>query len=247
MRYLIVPWAIVLGGCTPSASVYRGTDDVSPYSRYAAAAMYGRGSQDEPESLFPSDIAVLSDSAIRRILSYRLTLPSKSRVAVLQLGDQQRRWRWWSEEGLRLSEELADTVVQSLLVSPRVARTTILPELLVPRERAVPYLREAAARFQADLLLVFRPQCNVFERARFIGATQFRSTCTVEAVLLDTRSGIVPFSGVASADQVAEKQKTDFGERDTMVKAEVRATRAALAEVTRRIVAFLAEVPETQP
>jgi len=178
---------------------------------------------DEPESLFPSDIAVLNDSAIKRILNYHLTLPHAGRLAVVQLGEQRNAWWRDSEDFSRLNQELTDSLLVALRRSPRIERAAVLPSLMVPRQRTIPYLREAAARYQADLLLGYRTNCSLFRRSRFLQKPQYRATCSVEAVLLDTRSGIVPFTLVTTHSEVFEKQKHDFETREAIVKAQFRA------------------------
>ncbi|HEV2672476.1 MAG TPA: hypothetical protein VGU74_15385 [Gemmatimonadales bacterium] len=202
---------------------------------------------DEPESLFPSDIAVLNDSAIKRILSYQLTLPRAGRLAVLQLGEQRNAWWRDSEDFSRLNQELTDSMLAALRRLPRIERAALLPSLMVPRQRTIPYLREAAARYQADLLLGYRTDCSLFRRTRFLQKAQYRATCSVEAVLLDTRSGIVPFTLVTTRSEVFEKQKQDFETREAIVRAQFRASNDALAEVAKQLGDFLMTTPESQP
>jgi hypothetical protein len=117
---------------------------------------------------------------------------------------------------------------------------------MVLRDRAVPYLREAAARFQADLLFIFRPDCQTFRRSRFLAADEVRAACTVEAVLLDIRTGIVPFSYVATKEFVARKTGDDASFQETIVQAELQAITDGLEVIANRVVAFLNGVPVTE-
>jgi hypothetical protein len=66
--------------------------------------------------LFSSDLEVLSDSAIRRILGYRLTLEQANKVAVMQLGG---RWGylWWVDAVTRMNEFVTGRLVE-LIVAP---------------------------------------------------------------------------------------------------------------------------------
>jgi hypothetical protein len=117
---------------------------------------------------------------------------------------------------------------------------------MVPREQAVPFLREAAARFQADLLFIFRPDCQTFQRWRLFAKDDVRATCTVEAVLLDVRTGIVPFSYIATNEFVARKTRDDANFQETIVRAELQAVTAGLEDIARHTVDFLATVPRTE-
>jgi hypothetical protein len=101
-------------------------------------------------------------------------------------------------------------------------------------------LREAAARYQADLLMVYRTYCRSFERYRLFAADQSRAFCGVEAVLLDTRTGLVPFTSVVLKSFEAIENDSDLNFDETMLKAQLQATTDALSEVSSEIVTFLA-------
>ena len=242
--FAAVAAALVLAGCGGFRPSYSDFDDPMALQ---TARVFDTQDAREPESLFPSDIAVLSDSAIRKILSYQVTLPRSGRLAVLQLGDQ-RTFGWrHSEEFTRLNQELTDSMLAGLRQSPRIGRAAVLPAMMVPRQRTIPYLREAAARYQADLLLGYRTNCALFRRPRFLQKSQYRAVCSVEAVLLDTRSGIVPFTTVVTRDEVFEREKDDFETREAIIKAQFRTTAAALADVATQIRDFMKTIPETTP
>lgn len=190
------------------------------------------------ESLFPGDQAVLSNEAIEQILSTRVVLPDKGRIAILRYGDRTGR-RWWSDEVARLDRETAENLVARLRSSPRIADAALLPSLLTPREQSVPHLRAAAARYQADLLLIYRAASDRYEKQRLLGSDETRAYCTVEAVLLDTRTGIIPFTSVVVQDYTAKKSGEDLDLAETARKAELKALGQALDRVAGELVEFL--------
>ncbi|MEL7450637.1 MAG: hypothetical protein AAFN78_15595, partial [Pseudomonadota bacterium] len=65
--------------------------------------------------------------------------------------------------------------------------------------------------------------------------------CGVEAVLLDTRTGLVPFTSVALESFEAIESEADTNFRETVLKAQLSATEDALASVVGEIVRFLAD------
>lgn len=239
MKPLAAMLALVLAGCHFTSS---GIDQ-DPLGRLT----YSTRLADEPESLFPSDIAVLNDSAIKRILNYHVTLPRAGRLAVLQLSDQRTVWWRESEDFSRLNQELSDSMLTALRRSPRISRAAVLPTMMVPRQRTIPFLREAAARYQADLLLGYRTNCALYRRWRFLKRPQYRTVCSVEAILLDTRSGIVPFTVVTTRAKIFERRKPDFETREAIIKAQFQATQEALADVATQVGDFLGTVPESEP
>jgi len=229
-RLLLLFTAIsILAGCTTPVSTMSRPD-----------AYYGlQGSDQGVASLFSGDAATLSDEAIQRILAYDYEPPVLSRVALMPFGRE--TWSTWSEELALASEQMQQEVLDKLRASPRVYDASYLPSILVPENRTVPHLREAAARYQADLLLVYRSFCQSFERYRLFAADESRAYCGVEAVLLDTRTGLVPFTTVSRHAFDAVENKGDKNFRETRLRAQLDATAAALGDVAAEIVRFLVD------
>ena len=190
-------------------------------------------------SLFSGDATTLSDEAIQRILAHDYEPPVLSRIALMPFGREV--WSTWSEELALASEEMHKEVLDRLRASPRVYDASYLPSILVPENRTVPHLREAAARYQADLLVVYRSYCQSFERYRLFAADKSRAYCGVEAVLLDTQTGLVPFTTVSTRSFDAVENRNDTNFRETILRAQLDATAAALSDVSAEIVQFLAD------
>lgn len=225
LSFLAVLW--IIGGCTATASTaYR------PDAYYESVT-----TEQTTPSLFSGDAATLSDEAIQKILAYEYSPPLLSRVALMPFGREV--WSGWSEELAVASGKMRTDVLDRLRASPRVYDASYLPSILVPENRTVPHLREAAARYQADLLLVYRSYCESFDRYRIFAADRSRAYCGVEAVLLDTQTGLVPFTTVATRtfDVVENQDDTNF--RETRLRAQLDATAAAMGDVSNEIVQFL--------
>lgn len=217
----------IVSGCGTTSSTMSRPD-----------AYYASVSAEQPAaSLFAGDAATLSDEAIREILAYDYSPPALSRIALMPFGRE--AWSGWSEELAIASEKVQADVLGQLRSSPRIYDASYLPSILVPETRTVPHLREAAARYQADLLLVYRSYCQSFERYRLFSADEARAYCGVEAVLLDTRTGLVPFTTVTTHSYDVLENDNDTNFRETRLKAQLNATAAALAEVSAEIVRFV--------
>jgi hypothetical protein len=221
-----------LAGCASEVST-----QPRPESYYQEAAQPAA-----QESLFTGDNAVITDDQISAILAYRFQFPARSRLAILPLGERT-KWSGWSDELTQLSEQTEQNFIGVLRSSPAIYDASYLPSLLIPEKQTVPYLREAAARYQADLLLMYRPACQRYEKYRFFVADEVKAYCTVEAVVLDTRSGIVPFTAVITEDFTAKEDKNDVNFAETMRKAEVQAINTALGQVANRLVEFIKQQP----
>jgi len=211
------------------------------------------GSIEKPEAYYSNDNGNQSEqllggssgsdeSLISGLLNHRLTLPSKIRIAIVKL-NRNSRWRNYSSEFNDISEEIVAELIATLRRNQRVYDASYLPSMLIPRQHTVPILREAAARFQADLLLVYNESCRSYQKSRFIKSDLNKSYCVVEAVLLDTRSGVVAKSVVSLEEFESNKTTEDLNLREATRKAELSAIAKALGNIAREIDEFLARVP----
>ncbi|MBI4581920.1 MAG: hypothetical protein HY718_19640 [Planctomycetes bacterium] len=193
-------------------------------------------------SLFPGDQAVMSDVEIGRALNTPVSLPAKVRIAVMRFEDHG-GWAWWSEEISRMDADSVAGLLGKLRACDRVSDASPLPAMLMPIRRDVPNLRVAAARYQADAVLVYQVRTRQFERQRFLQEKETKARCQIDAVLIDVRSGIIPFASSIAEAFVATKAKDDFNEAETMYKAELQATARGLAKNADELTTFLKTIP----
>jgi hypothetical protein len=76
---------------------------------------------------------------------------------------------------------------------------------------------------------------------------QVKAYCTCEAVLLDVRTGLIPFTTIITRDKSDQKEKGDLDLNETMRRAESAAVLDALDAASDQLVAFLAGVPRLIP
>ena len=233
--YFVPLSMVVLFACTSVDTIQRRASYYEEGS--LGSARFAVEKATEPASLFSSDSAILSDEEMNRILGHRFSLQKHNRIGILTIGRSY--WFGWSDELARAGADVQSELVGKLRSSPYVFDASYLPTLLIPEKKTVGYFREAAARYQADLLLLYQASCRTYEKYRFFSPDKSKSYCNVEAVLIDTRTGIVPFTVTASRDFNAEKSPTDMNLTETMRRAELSALRAALGEAGDRIVSFL--------
>jgi hypothetical protein len=205
----------------------------------------GTSQGDETKPLFKGEPGHLTDGDIERILNHRLAVPKQNRIAILGLSGAN-LWRFYSSDFVQLNEAIEKDFVGTLRSSGRVYDASYLPALLVPENRTVPYLREAAARYQADLVLAYRTRCASYDKSRFLAATETRAYCSVEAVLLDVRTGIVPFTSVSMNNVETTKGADDKNLGETIKKNELAAVGKSLNEVAKGLVRFLDKMPVRQ-
>ncbi len=118
------------------------------------------------QSLFKEDLSLLSNEEIEIILSSKIELPRDARLALLQLGGDPHVLVLPAPDAEE-DQSLA-ALFERLAAAERLSSVTLLPSLLVPSTLSVAKLREAAARFQADLLFSYRTPCQQYHRNRFL-------------------------------------------------------------------------------
>jgi hypothetical protein len=193
-----------------------------------------------PGSLFWSDKAVLSNEEIGRIFDLKVTPPAKARLAILRLGNT---YLPYAPEVAALERTAVNDVLARFRGSPRVSHAMVMPSMLTPPQMTIPYMREAAARLQADTLMVYRTATQIYGRSRAFAADETRAYCTVEGVLLDTRSGIITSTAVATEQFSARRRSNDLTFRETMQRAEQEAISRALLKVATELAGYLDSAP----
>jgi hypothetical protein len=186
---------VCMGGC--QSAVKYSDSETSARHMQAELERYRPSSPsfEAAGSLFKEDQAVLSNQDFHGILAAEVVLPTRAKLAVVRFG-QMPYWWGWSEDFVRMNERVDAEFLAKLRSSQHLRQVSYLPSLVTPREMTIPYLRQAAARFQADLLLVYRTSSQTYDRQKFLGKDESKAYCTVEAILLATRTGIIPFSTV---------------------------------------------------
>lgn len=206
-------------GCAKQAMVTQSRPD----SYYKGLAMEADVSASE--SLFASDNEILSDEDVKKILAFKFKPQALNRISILPIG--QIYWHGWSDELDKAGEAVQNALIEKLRKIPSVFDASYLPTLLIPEKKSVGYLREAAARYQSDLLLIYKASFRSYEKYKFFSPDKSKAYCNLEAVVLDTRTGIVPFTILVNRNFTAEKQESDMNFYETIRKAQLSALESA--------------------
>jgi len=220
----------LIGGC--------GMKMTAPAPPPPPETIVGDVANEAPQaSLFKGDQAVLSDQDIARILATQLNLEDRHKLAILNLSATNP----WSAELAETEAKNVDNLTAALKASQRFTEVRLLSSLLVPEKRTIPYLREAAARVQADLLFVYTTHIQYFRRDRLLKADEVHAQCVAESALLDVRTGIVVHTGHASENISAQKAPGDLNLDETVARAQSEAKGKAMVSLANTLTAYLAE------
>ena len=198
-------------------------------------------------SLLKSRQSSLSEEALEKSLSIRVVLPKKGHLAIMKFpgpehtasihyGQDYHR----SESYLKTQNYYINSLTQKMEKSDRIIAVTLLPALLSPMDAGIPVLREAAVRLQADLLLAFRISSNIYNQPDINIVKAF---CTFEAVLMDIRTGLIPYTAVVTRDSEQKLSLDGNDLNDIRIRAEKEAVMLSLSVVSDEITEFLRSVP----
>lgn len=229
--YLVV-LLLFLSSCASSGSYY------DPYG-------YQGNEPTLTKSLFASDQRVISQAAIDTILASKIQLPMNSKIALINFPSENSQGSslygygyWRSEDYLKLQQSYIDTLSSHLLRSDFAGSVIHLPSMLTPTEPTIPILREAAVRLQSPIMIVFRINSDIYEEFRFLRGNKAKAFATLELVLLDIRTGIIPFTAIVTEEYMTTKTDSDSNFRETMKRAEKEATLKSLNKASIDLSAF---------
>lgn len=196
------------------------------------------------ESLFEEKDRTISEENIQKLLSGKLQLLDTLRIAVYKHGSTSARsvkfgYYRTDEEFLKTQQSFVDTIVSSLSKNKRVQQVTLLPTMLIPANPTLTRLRESAVRVQADVLLVFAIQSDLYEKTKLIGKDEIKAYATTEALLLDIRTGLIPFSTILTNDYLSEESRDDLNFAEQRARAERAAVHLTLGRLNERLRLFL--------
>jgi hypothetical protein len=217
-------------------SAASGCMAVRPESDYSPMYDPEYGQREKLEgSLFKSDTDALSNEAINEILSKRVEIPDRCKIAMVNLGS--RPYARTGNEGEYL-KIIADAVAKS----PKDGQVSPIPALLMPERMTVSSFRQAAARLQCDLVLMYWIRKDVRYKGHTFSPDTAQAYVTIEALLLHTRTGLIPWTTISDQKIKAEETKADKEERGFGERVEREATAQALQEVAADLQRFLTKI-----
>lgn len=231
----LLPWLLVvllLAGCSPR-----------PNLTYQPAQQEPRRQEVIRQSLFASKDATISEENIQRLLNGRIIIPDTVRVAIFNYGIQStnRYYNsyWNDEDYLKTQQSFIETLVVQIKEADKVQKVILVPSIMTTSSPNITELRETAVRLQADLLLVFSINSDIYYKYKLFQKNESKAFATCEAILMDTRTGIIPHSSVVTRDNLVEKADEDWSDEELRKRAENGAIILTLVETGEEVAAFL--------
>lgn len=168
------------------------------------------------QSLFNDKNSTISEENIRTILEGKYTLQEKLRVALVKLESKNYQpqrsyyWNWTSEEYLKTQQSYIDLFSQKLYSSQRVINVSVIPDLLISSNPTFTLIRESAVRMQADVVAIYSITNELYTKYKVFKKDELKAFATIQFIILDVRTGLIPFSTIVTKDYQSQELKSDF-------------------------------------
>jgi hypothetical protein len=176
----------------------------------------------------------LSEASIQKILSSKVALPKSIRLAVVRLSD--------STEGFdtqTVDKELAEQFYGKANWGPRVQSIIPVPQVMLSKPVTLAALRQAAALLQADALVIIKPVSYADWKVQWFEENKAKGITSLEVLLLDTRTSVVPYTSLITETAEITKDKVDYDNQELMVRAKKASEAKALLQVAPAVQKFI--------
>ena len=191
----------------------------------------------------------LNDQQIQKLLSSKITISKKPKLVIIKLTSNQysydkyyRTEQSFNQKSFLLDEYNTNGFIKNLLDSKIFTDVSILPNFMIMNESNFETLRTTALRAQADLALITKTEVFTDWQFNFVTTHQAKAMATVESIIIDTRTGTVPFTSINSEIVTENKNQDDYDMNETMNRAKSIAEGAALKKTSEDLVNFIKQI-----
>ncbi|MGB3180037.1 MAG: hypothetical protein WBB45_01520 [Cyclobacteriaceae bacterium] len=219
-----------------------------PVSNTPTAARVG---QDDKEtitsSLFEDVNRQLSEEDVAALLDGQIRYADEIRIAVFyytieSMNFGKMGYGYTKPSPPDLQEDYISLIKNVMAKSPRVSRVVLIPSLLAANSSGISQIRESAARMQCDMVLIIKAESDLYRDVKLFKKDEVKAYATCEALLLDTRTTVVPFTDVITTNATLTRSEDDATLGETQKKAEKEAIRKAIIGVAQTASAFIGDL-----
>ena len=217
-----------------SCSTYRQTEGV-------LAQGYGF---DEPvgsitQSLFEDESSMITEENIQKILDGDYALPNNLRTSIINLKKNEGRFYWSNEEYLKSQQTYLDLFKNKFTSSDRITQVKAIPDLLLSDQLTFTNIREAAVRTQSDIVIVYSIDSDLYSKYKLFTKNDIKAYATMQLIILDIRTGLIPFLTIVTKEFLSQKQEGDFNETEAANRVKNQAVLLTIEEIGQQIADFL--------
>lgn len=204
---------------------------------------YSYVNNDPPitKSLFDDKNSTISEENIQKILDGNYKLPNNLRVAFVKLEStqNQRRYYWSDEQYLKSQQQYLDLFSEKFKNSNRVKNISVIPDILISNNPTFTSIRESAVRTQSDIVVIYSINSDIYSKYKMFSKTDIKAFATTQLLVLDVRTGLIPFTTIVTKDFQDRKNESDLSESEATTRIKNQAVLLTIEEVGRQITNFL--------
>lgn len=204
---------------------------------------YNYVNNDPPiaKSLFDDKSSTISEENIQKILDGNYKLPNNLRVAFVKLesSQNQRRYYWSDEHYLKSQQQYLDLFTEKFMSSNRVKSISTIPDILISKNPTFTSIRESAVRTQSDIVVIYSINSDIYSQYKLFSKTSIKAFATTQLIVLDVRTGLVPFTTIITKDFQDKKSETDLNESEATNRIKNQAVLLTIDEIGKQITEFL--------
>lgn len=179
----------------------------------------------------------LDEHTIQKILSSKVMLPKKVSLAIVRLSE------YGGElNAITVDKDVASGLYRREIWGDRVQSVTPVPTVLLASPVTLKSLRQAAVLLQADALLIIKPVSSGTWKEQWFEANLAKSKTSLEVLLLDTRTSVVPFTAIVSETAEIKKGDEDYNNFDLLSRARQESEKKALLQVAPQVTEYISRV-----
>ena len=227
---LLIVFAILFASCTT-------TKQISTPNEYTYV------NSDPPiiKSLFEDKSSTISEENIQKILAGNYSLPNNLRVALVKLESSQnvRRFYWSDEVYLKSQQQYLDLFSEKFKNSNRVKSISTIPDILISKTPSFTNIRESAVRTQSDIVVIYSINSDLYSHYKLFSKTDIKAFATTQLIILDVKTGLVPFTTIVTKDFQDKKNEADLNESEAASRIKNQAVLLTIDEIGKQITDFL--------
>ncbi|MGF1636291.1 MAG: hypothetical protein ACFCUU_04405 [Cyclobacteriaceae bacterium] len=222
--------ASILASCTATKQV----NSVSDYS-------YVNSNPPITRSLFDDNTSTISEENIQNVLDGSYTLPDMLRVAFIKLesSQTQQKYYWADEQFLKAEQKYLDMFSKTFKSSTRVKSISTIPDILISKNPNFTNIREAAVRTQSDIAVIYTINSDLYSQYKLFSKTNIKAFATTQLIILDIRTGLVPFTSIVTKEFEDRKSDSDINELAATNRIKNEAVLLTIEEIGSQIAKFL--------
>ena len=168
-------------------------------------------------------------------------LPNNLRVAFVKLESSQneRRYYWSDEQYLKSQQQYLDLFNEKFKSSNRVKSISTIPDILISKNPTFSSIRESAVRTQSDIVVIYSINSDIYSQYKLFSKTSIKAFATIQLIILDVRTGLVPFTKIITKDFQDKKNETDLNESEATNRIKNQAVLLTIDEIGKQIIEFL--------